>query len=226
MKRLDRALLEELSSTVSDSDRTELAIPSYLHRNPLMREMAWARVERLARRLEREAERRRIRRVVDYGCGSGVLLEHASRLADEVLGIDLVLAPAKLLVQRRALSNVEIAGPERLGSLDAGSVDVILAGEVLEHVQPLAPLFAEMQRALVGNGLLLASLPTENTLYRLGRRLAGFSGHYHHDNARSIDAALRRSTFTRTYRSSIPLPGPLAIYWILEYRRDGAGGDR
>lgn len=30
------------------------------------------------------------------------------------------------------------------------------------------------------------NLPTENALYRLGGRLAGFAGHYHQSNAASI----------------------------------------
>jgi hypothetical protein len=65
-------------------------------------------------------------------------------------------------------------------------------------------------------GRLLVSLPTENALYRLGRRIAGFSGHYHHANAASIDRDIRRFGFERRWRAQIPAPGPFCIYWALE----------
>jgi len=92
---------------------------------------------------------------------------------------------------------------------------------VLEHVEPVEDALELFKTWLKRDGALLVSLPTENRLYRLGRRLAGFKGHYHHDNAESIDRAIRRAGFRRRSRSHIPLPGPFAIYWVVEYVRPG-----
>ncbi|HMY15989.1 MAG TPA: class I SAM-dependent methyltransferase [Polyangium sp.] len=218
MNRLPTEILEEMSRLVTTEDRNEMAIPSYLHRNPLMREMAWARVHALETFLRRVASRRRLTRIVDYGCGTGVLLPAASDLAESVYGVDLVTEPAQWLVGKLSLPNVQIMKPEECATIASGSVDVILAGEVLEHIDPVEPALVEYRRLLHRKGArLLVSLPTENALYRFGRRLAGFSGHYHHDNARSIDAKIRRGGFERVDRTWIPLPGPLSVYWVMEY---------
>jgi predicted TPR repeat methyltransferase len=217
--RVDRALLTEMAALLSPEDCAEMAIPSYLHRNPLLRSMAWWRVGVLASRLLRSArafEGRELR-VVDFGCGSGVLFADARKVAREVIGVDQVLAAAKLLVARRGYENVLVLTPEEADSrIQPGSVDIVLAGEVLEHIEPLDDTLGRFKRWLRPDGELLVTLPTENVVYRLGRRLAGFDGHYHHANAASIMAELERCGFRVTHKRTIPLPDPLAVYWCLD----------
>jgi 2-polyprenyl-3-methyl-5-hydroxy-6-metoxy-1,4-benzoquinol methylase len=218
MKRIPDALLARMAQRLSDEDRDEMAIPSYLHPNPLMRWMAWRRVEVVAKRLEALcASRRGQATIVDFGCGTGVLFDQALRCGRRVVGIDVVLDSARLLAAEWKL-DVELKTPAQAREeIEPGTVDVIVAAEVLEHVDPLGESLALFQTWLKSDGILLVSLPTENRLYRLGRRLAGFQGHYHHDNARSIDGAIREIGFQGQSRSYIPLPGPLAIYWVAEY---------
>jgi len=226
MRRIPDALLAELAGQLSDHDRDEMAIPSYRHPNPAMRWMAWRRVEVVAEFLERlHAERGQSGTIVDFGCGTGVLFEEASRAADRVIGVDVVLGPARALAARWGLS-IDLMTPEDAASeIEPGSVDAIIAAEVLEHVEPLEDTIELFQRWLSKDGRLIVSLPTENRLYAIGRRLAGFHGHYHHDNAESIDRKLRAAGFERRSRATVPLPGPLAIYWVLEYvPRTGTGG--
>jgi SAM-dependent methyltransferase len=216
--RVDRALLGEMAALLSPEDCAEMAIPSYLHPNPLLRSMAWWRVGVLARRLERSARafRGRELRIVDFGCGSGVLFADAREVAREVIGVDPVLAAAQLLVARRGYENVLLLTPEEAEQrIQPASVDIILAGEVLEHVEPLDETLARFKRWLRPDGELLVTLPTENALYRMGRRLAGFDGHYHHSNAASITGDLERCGFRVSHKRTIPLPDPLAIYWCL-----------
>ena len=67
-----------------------------------------------------------------------------------------------------------VAAAEAEQVIGAGTVDVILAAEVLEHIEPLGPTLESFRRWLKPSGRLLVSLPTENALYRFGRRLAGF----------------------------------------------------
>lgn len=218
MKRIPDALLNAMAQELSDEDRDEMAIPSYRHRNPIMRWMAWRRVEVVAERLERlYADGRKDRTLVDFGCGTGVLFEQALQGASRVIGVDLVLDSARMLVAEWNL-DVELKTLEQArAQIEPASVDIVLAAEVLEHVQPLADAIDLFKSWLKKPGTLLVSLPTENRLYRLGRRLAGFEGHYHHDHAESIDRTIREAGFYRRARSHIPLPGPLAIYWVVEY---------
>lgn len=218
MRRIPAEMLRRMGERLSADDRDEMAIPSYLHPNPAMRWMAWRRVEEVARRLERRLRDRHGAVAMDFGCGTGVLFDALSRRADRVYGVDLVLEPARELVAAWSLPNIELMTPEEAAErVEPGSVDLVIAAEVLEHVEPLAPTLDFFRRALARDGTLLVSLPTESRLYRLGRRLAGFHGHYHHATAADIDRAIRRGGFRRTHLRKLPAGGPFAIYWVAEY---------
>jgi len=92
---------------------------------------------------------------------------------------------------------------KRAVAVPAESLGAILALEVLEHVDDIESLVAEFCRALGRRGYLLCGLPTENILYRTGRRLAGFSGAYHlrnpRDVLRTLDAHLKCRRVGRLY---------------------------
>jgi 2-polyprenyl-3-methyl-5-hydroxy-6-metoxy-1,4-benzoquinol methylase len=219
MERVPPDLLARIAKGLSDEDRAEMAIPSYLHRNPALRWMAWRRLEVVVERLKQLAPAKGKGSVVlDFGCGSGVLFRDSLARFDRVVGVDVVLTAAKALVAELGLQNVTLYAPSEADSTVApGSIDVIVAAEVLEHVDDLRPTLRQFKSWLKPNGRLLVSLPTENELYRLGRKLAGFSGHYHHSNAHSIDQDIRVFGFRRESLSQIPAPGPLSIYWVMEY---------
>ncbi|MHC4415270.1 MAG: class I SAM-dependent methyltransferase [Planctomycetota bacterium] len=221
MRRIPESVLARMARGLAKGARDEMAIPSYLHRNPVMRWMAWRRVEVVARHLRRTCAARppgASAAVMDYGCGTGVLLDEASRHAQRVYGVDLVLDAARLLAEEWQLSKVTLFSPEGARSrIGRESVDVILAAEVLEHIDPLDDTLSFFRDRLKPDGRLLVSVPTENGLYRLGRRLAGFRGEYHHGNAASIDRAIVRAGFRRERLEKIPAPGPLAIYWVVDY---------
>lgn len=211
-------LMTRIASGLSAEERAEMAVPSYLHANPAMRWMAWRRLEVVEGRIARALRARVDPLTLDFGCGTGVLFESVLARSSRLYGVDLVLGPARQLVAERKLSGVELLPPESLeGAIPPGSVDLVVAAEVLEHLAPLGLWLGRFRQVLRADGVLVVSLPTENALYRLGRRLAGFSGQYHRSNAASIDGEIRASGFRRRYRCSIPAPGPLAIYWIAEY---------
>jgi 2-polyprenyl-3-methyl-5-hydroxy-6-metoxy-1,4-benzoquinol methylase len=185
--------------------------------------MAWRRVNVIAHRLATAAPRGgdgAPTAIMDYGCGTGVLLEECSRHAERVYGVDLVLESARLLQREWELQRVTLMTPaEAAAQVAPGSLDVIVAAEVLEHVEPLEPALDQFRSWLKPEGRLLVSLPTENLLYKLGRRLAGFSGHYHHANAATIAPKIERAGFALRRREHIPVGGPMSIYWVLDYAR-------
>ena len=198
-----------------------MAIPSYIHPNPAMRWMAWRRVEVIARQFRESRVVRSMDKglaVLDFGCGSGVLFDEISQYADRLVGVDIVLDAAKIIVDEWALKKVTLLTPEEAErEIPENSVDIVVAAEVLEHVDPLSTTLDFLRTRLRTDGLLLVSLPTEGGLYRLGRRLAGFDGHYHHDNAASIHRQIVASGFNQERIEKIPLPDPLAIYWVVNY---------
>ncbi|HYT32639.1 MAG TPA: methyltransferase domain-containing protein, partial [Thermoanaerobaculia bacterium] len=83
-------------------------------------------------------------------------------------------------------------GPDSLKELPAETFDTIVCLDVLEHVDSLPEVVAEFVRLLKPDGRLIVSGPTESILYRAGRRLAGFSGHYHVRNIYEIERYLSR----------------------------------
>jgi 2-polyprenyl-3-methyl-5-hydroxy-6-metoxy-1,4-benzoquinol methylase len=222
MNRLSAEMLQKMAATVSTEDRDEMAIPSYLHKNPAMRWMAWRRVEVVAKWMAEAARSvgRPDSTVMDFGCGTGVLFETATSGFSKVWGVDLQLGPSRLLVQERGYTNVTLLHPDDLeATIPAGSVDLVVAAEVLEHVDPLEPTLERFRTRLRPGGKLLVSLPTESGLYKLGRAIAGFKGDYHHHNAASIHKVIEASGFRTERKHKIPLPGPAAIYWVVQYAK-------
>lgn len=221
MRRIPEETLRRMAESLTDGERDEMAIPSYLHANPVMRWMAWRRVEVLARLLERVcyerfADARPV--VMDYGCGTGVLFETASRFAGRIYGVDLVLGASKLLVAERKLELVTLLEPLQAAEVvGERELDIVLAAEVLEHVDSLEETLKFFGSRLRKGGMLLVSVPTESLVYRAGRRLAGFRGDYHHRAGAAIDKQIRGSGFKRERIKKIPVGGPLAIYWVASY---------
>jgi methionine biosynthesis protein MetW len=105
------------------------------------------------------------RRVLDLGCRDGALTQ-AYLDGNEVIGVD---------ADREALAEAANLGIEThwadldhpLDFADA-SFDVVVAGELLEHLRDPGRVVAEMRRVLRPGGTLLASVPNA---YRLKRRL-------------------------------------------------------
>jgi SAM-dependent methyltransferase len=105
------------------------------------------------------------RRVLDLGCRYGALTRWYLD-GNEVVGIDVdreALAEAAKLGIETHWGDVE----EPLGFPDA-SFDVVVAGELLEHLREPAALVAEARRVLRPGGRLVASVPNA---YRLKNRI-------------------------------------------------------
>jgi len=96
------------------------------------------------------------------------------------------------------------------------SLQLILALDVLEHVEDLQKTLADLALLLAPGGILLVSGPTENLLYRLGRRIAGFSGHYHLRNIQDVMDELQQLFSVKIVRR---LVYPLTFFCILEARK-------
>ncbi len=79
------------------------------------------------------------KRVVDVGCGGGILAESMARRAQHVTGIDLATKPlsvARLHALETGTDNVDYreVSAEALAEEQAGGFDVVTCMEMLEHV--------------------------------------------------------------------------------------------
>jgi SAM-dependent methyltransferase len=171
-----RALLGERVTRMSEHDHDEMAIPSYLHWNPLIRWLMWRRYELIADMLGGQ-----VRAALEFGCGLGLFLPTLARAADEVYAVDIFPEYAQRLAARRRLT---VRFLPDVASIADGCLDVVVAADVMEHLENPRATSVAFHRVLRAGGRLLVSGPTENTVYKAGRIAAGFAGKgdYHHTN--------------------------------------------
>jgi len=183
----------------------EAAFPAYSHRNPLINWLFWQRLRVVMNFVEQRAP---FEQVLDFGCGSGVLLPFLAGRAQRVLGLDVDLLAYQVMSKRLnfpASIEVRDANQNPLSSLPAASFNLITALDVLEHVDDLAATLHGLMRLLKPGGWLVVSGPTENIFYKIGRRLAGpeYSGAYHARGIPEVRAQLGRlapvTTIARLY---------------------------
>ena len=104
------------------------------------------------------------KRVVDVGCGGGILAESMARRGANVLGIDLADRPlkvAQLHAMESGVANLEYrsVAAEDLAAEQAGQFDVVTCMEMLEHVpDPSSVVRACAQMAKPGGWIFFSTL--------------------------------------------------------------------
>ena len=166
----------------------EAAFPAYSHPNPFINWLFWQRLRKTMDTIEGGAP---YQRILDFGCGSGVLLPFLGSLAGAVIALDVDLVPferMKACIDFPANVEVRDLHSFSLGLLPGASFDIITALDVLEHVEDLSGTLTDLLRLLKPGGRLIISGPTENVFYKLGRRLAGreYTGDYHERGVEEI----------------------------------------
>ncbi len=86
--------------------------------------------------------------------------------------------------------DVQLTAGLDVAEIQESSLDLIVALDVLEHVESLADVLGRLASLMKAGGIMLVSGPTENLLYRIGRKVVGFSGHYHERSIRDVRLGL------------------------------------
>lgn len=182
---------------LADSEKgrlDEAGFPAYSSPNLLINWLFWKRLYIAMNHIEKSAP---YENILDFGCGSGVMLPFLAEQSKHVTAIDIDLHPLEKVKQHIPLAtNVQIidANQTPISKLPQKSFDLINALDVLEHVQDLPQTLLQLMNLLKPNGQLLVSGPTENFLYRIGRKIAGpeYSGAYHERGIDEIKRELKR----------------------------------
>lgn len=185
-----------IRSVLADSEKgrlDEAGFSAYSHRNPLINWLFWKRLHIAMKYIERSAP---YENILDFGCGSGVMLPFLSERSQHVVAFDVDLHPLEQVKQHIPLAaNVQTldANHTPISKLPQKSFDLINALDVLEHVDDLPQTLAQLLNLLKPNSQLLVSGPTENFLYQIGRKIAGpeYSGAYHERGIAEIKNELR-----------------------------------
>ena len=196
--RRHREALKQRYDVVRDFEQLEEScVPSYLHTNPVAARIAWQRLAVAVRQYETLAP---AGPVLDFGAGAGVLATFLPRTTPYAfVELDDALA-------QNILRDVPDSTRHSLNDLPGQRFAAIFALDSLEHNDHVETLLHALVSTLQPDGVFILSGPTESLLYRLGRRLAGFSGHYHKTNIYDIETIAARYLRRRHLRR-LPLPG-------------------
>lgn len=120
--------------------------------------------------------------VLEFGCGSGLLLPSLAGHFDKVVGVDLNIGDAEIVKNEMSLNNVELVNNDILDYKHTSDFDLIIANDVLEHIYDLRTVIVHLRSLLSEDGHILFTVPTENWLYHLARsifRVEKPEDHYH-----------------------------------------------
>jgi 2-polyprenyl-6-hydroxyphenyl methylase/3-demethylubiquinone-9 3-methyltransferase len=130
--------------------------------------------------------------LVDLGCGAGLLAPHLAGKGYHHVGVDITASAT-----RRASAHgvCAVRGDVTAVPLADGCADVVVAGEILEHVTDLRAAVGEACRVLRPGGLMVIDTIAATTLGRLiavtvAERLPGGPPRGIHDPRLFVDRAL------------------------------------
>src|SRR3989344_3921756 len=111
--------------------------------------------------------------LLDIGCGSGVITKEVAAIGYDVKGIDF----SETAVQKAR----SIGVPAEVVDLDSGipdpekTYDVVLAGDIIEHVFDPMSVIQEVARVVKPGGYLLVTIPNDVSLMVRLKTLLGIS---------------------------------------------------
>ncbi len=190
----------------------------YVHPNFLARDIFWQRLIYAFKYVKKYTTSDMS--VLDFGGGSGVFAKSLSNYFKELSIIDLDLEDAKSIAKYFNISNINFITEDINKFSSNNQFDFIIATDVLEHFENLDIPLNFFNKFLKKNGLLLVTLPTENWIYELGRKIVNKDkpkDHYH--TSKHVVNFLLKNGFTILEKCFVPkyiLEIPLFEVVILE----------
>ena len=102
--------------------------------------------------------------LLDVACGGGLLAPHVAGLGYRHVGVDIGLAALRIAREHGVMA---VQGDARRLPFRDGAADVVVAGEVLEHVPDLPSVVAEVARVLRPGGTLVADTLADTRIAKL-----------------------------------------------------------
>jgi 2-polyprenyl-3-methyl-5-hydroxy-6-metoxy-1,4-benzoquinol methylase len=106
--------------------------------------------------------------VLDIGCGAGEFSAALREAGARPIGVDVAAEALRRAAERAPGADLRLWRDGEPLPLDDCSVDVVWAGEVIEHVPDVAPWLSELRRVLRPGGTLLLTTPHHGPLVLLG----------------------------------------------------------
>ena len=129
-----RTAIQQVLSESEKGRLDEAAFPAYSHRNPIINWLFWQRLRKVMDYIQSPTP---YENILDFGCGSGVMLPYLSSISTQVTAMDVDLLPIESVQEHIPLAkNIEIkdASKTSITDLPANSFDLIIALDVLEQI--------------------------------------------------------------------------------------------
>ncbi len=195
LRDLKKILKNHIKDIVKESNNNnikEAALPAYAHDNPLIDFIFWKRLEITYSYIIEKG----YKRILDFGCGTGIMSFLLARKGLEVIAVDTEFEALNKMRKKMDFPPTVRFFNSDLSEvpIDRNSIDAIVALDVLEHISDLSLYLDLFKKVLKKDGEIIVSGPTENGLYKLGRKLAGsdFTGGYHVSSIYTIKDQFRR----------------------------------
>ena len=216
-KKEFKSAFRTILSSKKNYELDEAAFPAYAHKNIFIDYLFWKRVEVAFNFAKNHTGNKK---VLDFGCGSGVLSYLLAKNNYKVTAVDIEFSPLLAIKEKIEFpENIKfIEGDITSMNLPDKSFDIIFALDVLEHIDDLQNYIALFQRLLTDTGVIIVSGPTENILYKTGRKLAGsrFTGDYHVTNIAKIKTEFEATLSVKTIKKLI---FPLVLFELFAARK-------
>lgn len=98
-------------------------------------------------------------KILDLGCGSGLISKEVQKLGYQVKGLDFSEEAVKKAISNGI--NAEICNLDEEIKGNDEEFDVIWAGDIIEHVFDPIGLLREANRVLKKDGIIIASIPSD-----------------------------------------------------------------
>ena len=152
-------------------------------------------------------------KIFDFGCGSGYTVGYLQKLGYDVSGVD-VSAEAIEFGLSRGIRNLSVARDGGI-SHPEGSFDLVLALDVIEHIEDDLGAIRGLKEALKPRGMAIITVPAYQWMWGVQDEVAH---HFRRYTISSLKSAVREvdnlTIVRKTYFNTILFP-PIAIVRII-----------
>jgi len=136
-------------------------------------------------------------KILDFGCGSGLLVDELSKKGMSVYGVDMS-EEAIAFGKSRGIKGLSVLSSDHIDFPD-DTFDAILMLDVLEHLEPVDHILTEVERILKPGGVMIIMVPAFMFLWGIQDTV---SQHYRRYTKPTLSADIRRSTKLEPIRIS------------------------
>jgi ubiquinone/menaquinone biosynthesis C-methylase UbiE len=162
--------------------------------------------------------KRRVRKLLEVGYGSGVFFPELAKHADALYGADIHDRPADVtaVLAKAGISAQLVTAPAEALPYPDGTFDVVLAVSTFEFVNDARKAITELARVLTPDGRIIVVTPGQSPLLDLALRIfTGESAEADFGDRRKLVVPTLTSELRHERSAYFPLAFPLPVYRAL-----------